>query len=284
MSTLSRCQHYKDVYTIKMFTLSRCLHYQDVYTIKMSTLSNCLHYQNDYTIEMSTLSKCLHYRDVFTIKMSTLSRSLHYQNIYTIEMLHSRWGSSGTSRVSSVAQALTFAINFIDIGSTYIVSNISKLVKYIRDALDNTYWFKILSYFTMARFARLGENSPKNRRRKSIWRKICSRIEEWSYLSLLTEYLQFLCLSLATILVSPPHYSLFYCLEFYLTRATKISGHNCECLILSVSSARCKVESFFNHNRVTETDISSLRLTLIKWLRSHCQQILQLKLSVFEFD
>ena len=82
------------------------------------------------------------------------------------------------SEVCSVAQALTFAINFIDIGSTYIVSNISKLVKYIRDALDNTYWFKILSYFTMARFARLGENSPKNRRRKSIWRKICSRIEE----------------------------------------------------------------------------------------------------------
>ena len=168
----------------------------------------------------------------------------------------------------SVAQALTFAINFIDIGSTYIVSNISKLVKYIRDALDNTYWFKILSYFTMARFARLGENSPKNRRRKSIWRKICSRIEEWSYLSLLTEYLQFLCLSLATILVSPPHYSLFYCLEFYLTRATKISGHNCECLILSVSSARCKVESFFNVQRISQPmldrETSNLVLTLGK--------------------
>ena len=134
----------------------------------------------------------------------------------------------------------------IRIDSTYIVSNISKIVKYIRDALDNTYWFKILSYFTMARYARLGENSSKNGRRKIFWRKICSRIEEWSYLSLLTEYLQFLCLSLATILVSPPHYSLCHCLEFYLIPATKISGHNCECLIFNVSSAGYKVELFFN--------------------------------------
>ena len=168
MSTLSRRLHYQDVYTIELSTLSKWLHYRIVYTIKMTTLSRCLHYQDVYTIEMSTLSKCLHYRDVFTIKMSTLSRSLHYQNIYTIEMLHSRWGSSGTSRVSSVAQALTFAINFIDIGSTYIVSNISKLVKYIRDALDNTYWFKILSYFTMARSARSGEILQKMREARTF--------------------------------------------------------------------------------------------------------------------